>query len=34
MTPDECAGDAVAMEMTGGQDRLLRMALAYVGQLP
>ena len=34
MTPEECAGDAVAMEMTGGQDRLLRMALAYVGQLP
>ena len=34
MTPEECAGDAVAMEMTGGQDRLLRMALAHVGLLP
>jgi len=34
MTPDECAGDAVAAEMTGGQDRLLRLALASVGLLP
>ena len=33
MTPDECAGDAVAAEMTGGQDRLLQLALAHVGQL-
>lgn len=34
MTPTECAGDAVASEMTGGQDRLLRLALASVGLLP
>jgi len=34
MTPDECATDAVALEMTGGQDRLLRLALAHVGLLP
>jgi ADP-ribose pyrophosphatase YjhB (NUDIX family) len=34
MTPQECASDAVALEMTGGQDRLLRLALAHVGLLP
>ena len=34
MTPEECAGEAVAAEMTGGQDRLLRLALASVGLLP
>ena len=34
MTPDECASEAVAAEMTGGQDRLLRLALASVGLLP
>ena len=34
MTPDEAASDAVALEMTGGQDRLLRLALAAVGVLP
>jgi len=34
MTPEECATDAVALEMTGGQDRLLRLALAHVGLLP
>ena len=34
MTPDECVSDALALEMTGGQDRLLRMALAHVGLLP
>ena len=34
MTPDEAASDAVALEMTGGQDRLLRLALASVGVLP
>jgi ADP-ribose pyrophosphatase YjhB (NUDIX family) len=34
MTPEECASDAVALEMTGGQDRLLRLALAHVGLLP
>jgi ADP-ribose pyrophosphatase YjhB (NUDIX family) len=34
MTPLEAASDAVALEMTGGQDRLLRLALAHVGMLP
>lgn len=34
MTPDEAASDAVALEMTGGQDRLVRLALASVGALP
>ena len=34
MTPDEAASDAVSLEMTGGQDRLVRLALAHVGVLP
>ncbi len=34
MTPEEAASDAVAAEMTGGQDRLVRLALAHVGALP
>lgn len=34
MTPHEAASDAVAAEMTGGQDRLIRLALAHVGALP
>jgi len=34
LTPDEAASDTVALEMTGGQDRLLRLALAHVGVLP
>jgi len=34
MTPQEAASDVVAAEMTGGQDRLLRLALAHVGVLP
>jgi ADP-ribose pyrophosphatase YjhB (NUDIX family) len=33
-TPQEAASPAVIRQMTGGQDRLLRLALAYVGQLP
>jgi len=33
-TPAEAASTAVSRQMTGGQDRLLRLALAYVGQLP
>lgn len=33
-TPDEVVSPAVIGEMTGGQDRLLRHALAHVGQLP
>jgi ADP-ribose pyrophosphatase YjhB (NUDIX family) len=34
LTPDEAVSDALAQEMTGGQDRLVRMALAHAGQLP
>jgi hypothetical protein len=34
MTPEEATSDAVALEMTGGQDRLLRLAMAHVGVLP
>lgn len=34
VTPGEAAGDAVRKEMTGGQDRLVRLALAYGGCLP
>ena len=33
-TPAEIVSQAVISEMTGGQDRLLRLALAHVGQLP
>ncbi len=33
-TPAEIVSPAVIGEMTGGQDRLLRLALAHVGQLP
>jgi len=33
-TPTEIMRDDVRREMTGGQDRLLRLALAHTGQLP
>ncbi len=33
-TPAEVVGPGVIGQMTGGQDRLLRLALAHVGQLP
>lgn len=33
-TPDEVCTPEVIGQMTGGQDRLLRLALAHVGQLP
>lgn len=33
-TPAEVVTPAVIGQMTGGQDRLLRLALAHVGQLP
>jgi ADP-ribose pyrophosphatase YjhB (NUDIX family) len=33
-TPAEVVSPAVTTQMTGGQDRLLRLALAHVGQLP
>ena len=32
-TPDEAVSERVRREMTGGQDRLIRLALAHVGQL-
>ena len=31
--PDEAVSDAVRAEMTGGHDRLIRLALAHVGKL-
>jgi ADP-ribose pyrophosphatase YjhB (NUDIX family) len=33
-TPSEVVSPAVITQMTGGQDRILRLALAHVGQLP
>lgn len=33
-TPEEAAGDQIRLQMTAGQDRLVRLALAHVGQLP
>jgi ADP-ribose pyrophosphatase YjhB (NUDIX family) len=33
-TPAEAASAKIAADMTGGQDRLLRLALAHVGELP
>jgi ADP-ribose pyrophosphatase YjhB (NUDIX family) len=33
-TPSEAVGEQVRREMTGGHDRLLRLALAHVGALP
>ena len=34
VTPEEAASDEVRVEMTGGHDRLLRLALAHAGRLP
>lgn len=34
VTPEEADSDEVRAEMTGGHDRLLRLALAHTGQLP
>ncbi len=34
LTPTEAVSENVRAEMTGGQDRLVRLALAHVGQLP
>ena len=34
LTPQEVVSDNVRAEMAGGQDRLVRLALAHVGQLP
>jgi ADP-ribose pyrophosphatase YjhB (NUDIX family) len=33
-TPEEAVGERVRREMTGGHDRLIRLALAHVGALP
>jgi ADP-ribose pyrophosphatase YjhB (NUDIX family) len=33
-TPAEAMSEQVRQEMTGGHDRLIRLALAHVGQLP
>lgn len=34
LSPDEAVSPAVAVEMAGGQDRLVRLALAHAGSLP
>ncbi len=34
MSPEDAVSDAVISEMTGGQDRLIRLALAFAGVLP
>ena len=34
LTPTEAVSDDVRREMAGGQDRLVRMALAHTGALP
>jgi len=33
-TPEQAVSDRVRREMTSGHDRLIRLALASVGQLP
>lgn len=33
-SPEEAASPSITSDMTGGQDRLLRLALAHVGELP
>lgn len=33
-SPEEAVSERVKREMTGGHDRLIRLALAHVGQLP
>jgi ADP-ribose pyrophosphatase YjhB (NUDIX family) len=34
LTPDEATSEAVLAEFSGGQDRLIRLAMAFGGQLP
>ena len=34
VSPDEAVGSTMAQDMTGGHDRLLRLALAHCGRLP
>jgi hypothetical protein len=33
-TPEEATSESVRAQMTGGHDRLIRLALAHMGQLP
>ena len=33
-TPEEAVGDQVRAQMTAGHDRIIRLALAHVGELP
>ncbi len=34
LTPEEASSESVLAEFTGGQDRLIRLAMAYGGRLP
>jgi len=34
LTPEEAVSESVRREMTGGHDRLIRLALSHVGVLP
>lgn len=34
VTPEEAVSDSMVLEMSGGQDRLVRLGLAHVGCLP
>ena len=34
LTPEEASSEAVLAEFSGGQDRLIRLALAFGGRLP
>lgn len=34
LTPEEAVSESVVLEMTGGQDRIVRLALAHAGRLP
>lgn len=34
LTPEEACSETVLLEMAGGQDYLLRQAMAYVGRMP
>ena len=34
ISSEEAASAAVSAEMTGGQDRIVRLGLAHAGQLP
>ena len=34
LTPEEATSEAVLAEFSGGQDRLIRLAMAFGGRLP